>query len=169
MKIVVGSYNKAKRKAVQCIFPEATIISADVDSQVDAQPKSDKETMQGAINRAKASKQIEDNSYGIGLEGGIMQIDNQVYLCNWGALVTPIDQLYVASGARIPLPLEVAQPLLKGKELGDVMREWTHIHDIRHHQGAIGIFTDSFVSREDMFTHIVQLLAGQEKYYCKGK
>ncbi|SFM09330.1 inosine/xanthosine triphosphatase [Gracilibacillus orientalis] len=169
MNIVVGSYNKAKVKAVQCMFPNANIMSADVDSGVNAQPKSDPETMQGAINRAKASKQIEDNCYGIGLEGGIMQIDDQVFLCNWGALVTPHDHLYIASGARIPLSVEIAQSLLNGQELGEIMREWTKINDIRQHQGAIGIFTDAHVSREDMFTHVVKLLAGQEKYHLNSK
>ncbi|QGH35364.1 DUF84 family protein [Gracilibacillus salitolerans] len=169
MKIVIGSYNKAKVKAVQRIFVDATIRSADVASGVHAQPKSDMETMQGAINRAKASKQTEGHCYGIGLEGGIMQINSQVFLCNWGALVTPDDHLYIASGARIPLPDEIAKPLLNGQELGEMMREWTKINDIRHHQGAIGIFTDSHVSREDMFTHVVKLLAGQAHYHGNSK
>ncbi|WP_018933607.1 DUF84 family protein [Gracilibacillus lacisalsi] len=169
MNIVVGSHNKAKVNAVKRIFTEAAIKSADVPSGVNAQPKSDMETMQGAINRAKACKQIEDDCYGIGLEGGIMQIDNQLFLCNWGVLITPRDHLYMASGARIPLPDEIAQPLLNGQELGDVMKEWTNIHDIRHHQGAIGIFTDSHVSREDMFTHVVKLLAGQVQYQHNSK
>ncbi|WP_208585835.1 DUF84 family protein [Gracilibacillus suaedae] len=169
MNIVVGSHNKAKVAAVQRIFTTATIRRADVASEVNAQPKSDKETMQGAINRAKASKQIEEDCYGIGLEGGIMQIDNQWFLCNWGALVTPSDHLYIASGARIPLPDEIAQPLFNGRELGDIMKGWTNIPDIRHHQGAIGIFTDSHVSREDMFTHVVKLLAGQAQYHRNSK
>ncbi|MGP4041541.1 DUF84 family protein [Gracilibacillus sp. D59] len=169
MNIVVGSFNKAKVKAVHRVFPNANIKSADVDSHVDAQPKSDSETMQGAINRAKASKEIADNGYGIGLEGGIMQIGSQVFLCNWGALATPDEQLYIASGARIPLPVEITRPILNGQELGEIMKEWTKINDIRHHQGAIGIFTDSFVSREDMFTHVTTLLAGQESYHRNSK
>ncbi|MDX8047477.1 DUF84 family protein [Gracilibacillus sp. S3-1-1] len=166
MKIIVGSHNQAKLHAVQQTFTDAIVLARDVESEVAAQPKSDDETMHGAINRARSSRNLENNSYGIGLEGGVMQLGEQVYLCNWGALVTPEEQLFVASGARIPLPDEVAQQLAK-RELGDVMREWTQINDIRHHQGAIGIFTDTYISRQTMFAHVVELLAGQLSYFRK--
>ncbi len=158
---MVGSYNKAKLNAVKNTFLDADIQSVEVESDVSAQPRTDEETREGAINRAFASKGLKENSYGIGLEGGVMRIDHQLFLCNWGALVTPSNVCYTASGARIPLPLEITKPLLNGRELGDIMEEWTANKDIRHHQGAIGIFTNERVSREEMFTHVVLLLKGQ--------
>ncbi|SHN04476.1 DUF84 family protein [Gracilibacillus kekensis] len=170
MIIMVGSFNKAKVNAVKNVFLDATITSVEVESGVSTQPRTDKETREGAINRAMASKDVKEDSYGIGLEGGVMQIGDQLFLCNWGALVTPSNACFTASGARIPLPNEFAKPLLNGEELGDVMQEWTTIKDIRHHQGAIGIFTNATISREEMFTHVVLLLKGQmEQQTHSGK
>ncbi len=53
MKVVVGSKNKTKVGAVEKVWKDATITSLSVPSGVAAQPFSDEETMQGAINRAK--------------------------------------------------------------------------------------------------------------------
>ncbi|UOQ87431.1 DUF84 family protein [Gracilibacillus salinarum] len=169
MKIIIGTYNQAKMNAVKDVFSEAEVIGADVDSKVDSQPRTDEETLAGAINRAKASRMQIEDGYGIGLEGGVMLIGDQLHLCNWGALVTPDHQLFVASGARIPLPDSIAELVMNGRELGDVMKEWTKLKDIRHHQGAIGIFTNEWVSRKEMFIHVVKLLAGQLAYYAKSE
>ncbi|UOQ47104.1 DUF84 family protein [Gracilibacillus caseinilyticus] len=169
MKIVTGTFNQAKMNAVKDVFSEAEVIGADVDSKVDSQPKSDEETLAGAINRAKASRLYIEDGYGVGLEGGVMPISDQLYLCNWGALVTPDHQLFVASGARIPLPDVIAEAVMNGGELGHVMKEWTKMQNIRHHQGAIGIFTNEWVSRKEMFSHVVKLLAGQLAYSTKSE
>ncbi len=165
MKIIIGSSNKAKVKAVKNVFSNASVYSADVTSGVSPQPKTDNETREGAINRARSSKDSEPDSYGLGLEGGVMQMKEQLYLCNWGVLITPNNKCYTASGARIPLPSDIATQIVNGQELGEIMQEWTKINDIRHHQGAIGIFTNGMISREAMFTHVVTLLKGQIEFY----
>ncbi len=162
---MIGSNNKAKVKAVENVFSKASVLSVKVESGVNAQPKTDNETRKGAINRAKSSKGSELNSYGIGLEGGVMQMGEHLYLCNWGALVTPNNTCFVASGARIPLPRKIATSIANGQELGDIMQEWTRIKDIRHHQGAMGIFTNGMISREDLFTNVVLLLKGQMDFH----
>ena len=58
MIVAVGSQNPAKVKAVKDIFEEMgcdeiTIVPVDAPSEVNAMPFSDKETMMGAINRAR--------------------------------------------------------------------------------------------------------------------
>lgn len=164
MHIIIGSTNKAKVNAAQRIFPNAQITGIKADSAVDAQPKSDEETRQGAMNRAINSKKQHKGSYGIGLEGGVMYVEKQLYLCNWGALVTPNNSCFTASGARICLPREISAQLEQGRELGDIMREWTMKKDIRQNLGAIGIFTNELISREAMFAHVVELLKGQAEY-----
>lgn len=93
-----------------------------------------------------------------------MEIEDDLYLCNWGALVDEKENVYSASGARIRLPDEVKAGLEKGKELGDVMDEYADKHDVRKNEGAIGIFTNGLIHREDMFTHVVQLLKGQWEF-----
>lgn len=169
MKIVVGSKNPAKIRAVKDVFNECKVSSKDVPSDVSNQPYSDQETRQGAINRAKACIGIgEFESFGIGLEGGVMYIGKQLYLCNWGALVTPDEKIYTASGARIPLPKSISDELQLGKELGDVIDVFTKKKDVRQNEGTIGIFTNALVTRQEMFSHVVRLLKGQWEFAYKN-
>ena len=65
------------------VWKDAEITSLSVPSGVSAQPFSDEETMQGAINRAKRALE-EGAPIGIGLEGGVMK-RSTVYLCVTGA------------------------------------------------------------------------------------
>lgn len=169
MKIIVGSKNQAKYEAVLETFPKAEVKTRDVDSEISAQPFSDVETMRGAINRAQNARLLEQNTVGIGLEGGVMDVDGHLFLCNWGALVTENHKVYTASGARIKLPQEIAMGLKSGKELGDLMDEYAHKLAVRQHEGAIGIFTNDRISRKVMFAHVVLLLRGQWEYWDKNK
>ena len=104
MKVVVGSKNKTKVGAVEKVWKDAEITSLSVPSGVSAQPFSDEETMQGAINRAEASARGRRSSIGIGLEGGVMKTEHGLFMCNWGALATMDGKVFVAGGARITLP-----------------------------------------------------------------
>lgn len=162
MKIIVGSKNQTKIKAVERNFPDEEVFSLDVPSKVSVQPFSDEETLKGAIQRAKQC--AKQGAYGIGLEGGVMYARNQLYLCNWGALVTPDSHVFTASGARIPLPRMVETQLKAGFELGDVMDEFAG-PGVRHQEGAIGVFTANLVTREELFAHIVKLLRGEWEYH----
>lgn len=167
MKVTIGSQNQTKVNAVQNVFNDYVVNAIHASSRVSSQPSSDEETMKGAINRALASFHSNPDGIGIGLEGGVMYIDDQLFLCNWGALVSRDDNIYTASGARILLPKEIEDKLKSGMELGDIMDDYTHQHGVRHNEGAIGIFTNLLVSRKDMFEHVVTLLRGQWEYWEK--
>lgn len=164
MEMIIGSKNPTKINAVEVVFPSQQVITMDVESKVSAQPMSDEETRQGAINRARQCMQSANNVMGIGLEGGIMYVDNQLYLCNWGALVIPNGDVYTASGARIALPKAFGRQLNNGIELGDLMDDYAKKQNVRQKEGAIGIFTNELVSRKEMFIHVVKLLRGQWGY-----
>lgn len=168
MKIVIGSMNPAKIDAVEAIFPDQKVSAMDVQTDVSEQPFSDLETRTGAINRARHCKELTEGATGIGLEGGVMYIGEDLYLCSWGALVTPDNEVYTASGARILLPTEIAKQLSDGKELGDIIDGYANKVNIRQHEGAIGILTNDYVSRREMFSHIVKLLKGQLDYHQKN-
>ncbi|SIS52438.1 DUF84 family protein [Salimicrobium flavidum] len=165
MKIYVGSLNPSKLTAVTDAFPEDTVVEMDVDSKVSSQPFSDEETLEGAIHRARECAMAQKADLGIGLEGGVMEIDDDLYLCNWGALVDQQENIYTAAGARIPLPDEVHEQMNKGLELGEVMEKYTQKNDVRKQEGAIGIFTNGNMNRDKMFEHIVTLLKGQWEYH----
>lgn len=165
MKIVIGSQNTAKVTAVQNVFTDDEVISVDAPSKVNAQPFSDAETQEGAINRATLCVKEMPKAIGIGLEGGVMEMDDQLYVCNWGALITPDARVYTASGARIPLPAEISEELYRGFELGDIMDQYTNKTLVREKEGAVGIFTGGLISRNEMFIHVVRLLYGQLEFW----
>jgi inosine/xanthosine triphosphatase len=169
MNVKVGSINPAKIKAVQAVFSDKEIFGIQVSSDVSAQPFSDEETREGAINRAMKCTEQYPSSIGIGLEGGVMYVSEQVFLCNWGALATPDKDLFTASGARILLPPEIVDQLQRGLELGDVMDSYAKKKNVRSREGAVGIFTNDRVSREGMFEHVVWLLRGQMEYWTGKK
>ena len=163
--IAIGTTNPTKVNAIQQVFGKnAKYTAISVDSQVSAQPFSDEETIEGAINRAKKSVSKANSDIGIGLEGGVVVTKYGLMLCNWGALIHPDHPPIIAGGARILLPEVVAREVREGKELGVVMEEYTLQRDVRKSEGAIGIFTSGHVNRTEMFTHIVKLLLGQYNY-----
>lgn len=170
MRVIIGTKNKAKIGAVMSVmsqyFPKANYDLVDVASGVSEQPMSNEETRMGAINRAKAAvSAIDGADCGFGLEGGVYELDGQMYCCNWGAMALPNGDVYSCAGASFILPEAVASRVRSGEELGPVMDDFTKTADIRHHAGAIGIFTNGLVDRKEMFEHITTLLIGQYMYF----
>lgn len=159
LKVVVGSTNQVKVQAIANVFANYEVTGMAISSKVSAQPMTDQETIKGAINRAIGAKRYGD--IGIGLEGGVQQTTYGLLLVNYGALVDEVNNLYIAGGARILLPNEVAKEIYLGKELGDVMDKYCHKIGVKHDEGAVGVFTNNFVKRQEMFEHIGKLLYGQ--------
>lgn len=167
MNVYLGSKNIVKVTAVKEILEPLgyEVIGLDVDSQVGAQPKNDKETITGAYNRANA---LPEDGLRIGLEAGVEELEGILYLTNWGALIDENSKVYKAGGTRLPLPKEIATLIMeKGYELSDAMNLYFSTQDIKHKNGAIGYFTCDLVKRVDIFTHIVKLLYGQYLYQIK--
>lgn len=163
MIITIGSLNPTKVNAVKNVFENFNVKGLEVASNVSAQPMSDNETMTGAINRANNAKQEGNSDIGIGLEGGIMFERDQLFLCNWGALVYE-NETILASGAKILLPSEFINDLQNGFELSTIMENYTNEKDIRSKEGAVGIFTNGRITRTQIFEHICKLLIGQYEF-----
>ncbi|MFD9625106.1 DUF84 family protein [Peribacillus muralis] len=168
MRIAIGSKNPAKIQAVLDVYEEAEIISLQVESGVSEQPFSDEETMEGAMTRARNCLAQSNADIGIGLEGGVVKMNQDLFLCNWGAMATRDGSVIVAGGARVPLPEIVAGKLLRGEELGPVMDAFTKQTNVSKKEGAIGVFTNERITRSDMFLHIMRMLAGQYEYKLKS-
>lgn len=165
--VFVGSTNIVKIKACREVIEPFgyQVIGKDSQSLVSNQPKSDEETILGAINRAL---NLKEGYLRIGLEAGVTYQNNILFLVNWGALVDENENVYVAGGTRIPLPKEIENLIFNEKlELADAMDKYYNTIDIKHHSGAIGFFTEDQIKREEIFTHIVKLLYGQYLHYKK--
>lgn len=164
--IAIGTKNKAKLEAVRRTFTDWKIElqSVDTESGVSAQPFSDEETLQGAIHRALQARKRIDADFGIGLEGGVISWSDRLWICNWGALTNREGKVWTAGGARIPLPLEMMEPLRSGMELGVVIDQYSGLKEVRSNQGTIGILTDGQIDRATMFEQVCRLLVGQALY-----
>ncbi|MEO4051895.1 DUF84 family protein [Solibacillus sp. CAU 1738] len=171
MIVAIGTLNKAKTRAVEQVirkyYEDVEFVHIDVPSGVSQQPFSDIETRQGAINRAMNTLNRANADLNFGLEGGVHEIDGQMYCCNWGAVALKNGTIISGAGAQFILPEEIARELRSGLELGPVMDAFTNTKNIRHSAGAIGIFTNKLIDRTEMFEHIVKLLIGQVMYQNK--
>ncbi|WP_404404407.1 DUF84 family protein [Jeotgalibacillus malaysiensis] len=165
MNLALGTTNKAKVQAAEACWNFGEVRGFKTESGVNDQPFGHDETRQGAINRAVNAASCFPEAAGLGLEGGVAEMVDGLYICNWGALTVPgFKEPFTASGASIRLPDELAVPLREGQELGPLMQEFSSQKNIRQHDGAVGFFTNGRITRAQMFEHIVELLIGQWKY-----
>lgn len=161
MKIAVGTKNKAKLAAVEAwarkeFGDDFVIEGVSVESGIDDMPLNNEESILGAKNRAMNCLAMVDNAdLGIGLEGGVETIDNQMYLCGWAAVVDKDGRIGVGNCGNIMVPMFIAKRLNNGEELGVIMHE-LHERDIRNFEGSMGIFTQGRVSRSDSFIRALQ-------------
>lgn len=156
--VFVGSTNPAKVDAAKEVFLNASGMK--VDSGVSDQPMTDEETKEGALKRARGC--IEKGAFlGIGLEGGVMQSTIGLLSVNWGAIVDRNGKEVLASGARYPLPDEIAVEIMQGHELGKVIDRVTGRKDVRKKEGAVGVFTNGEMTRRELYVHLVRILSGQ--------
>jgi inosine/xanthosine triphosphatase len=140
---------------------DAEVIGVNVESGVSSQPFSDEETIQGAINRAVAvlkatnAKPDQPFDYGVGLEGGVVETEHGLFLCNWGAVVSAAGTVGVGGGHRVQLPPLIVDGLRRGEELGTTVNRLMHREDVHKNEGAIGILTRNRITRDAMFRDVV--------------
>ncbi len=153
LRIALGSTNPVKISATEKVFrsiygDDIEVIPVQVDSGVSHTPLSEEETIKGAINRAiKAIKEINAD-IGVGMEGGVAKKLDRYFLTGWCAVVDRDDVLSLASSVYLELPQKIVEAVMEGRELGDVMDEYTGKKDIKKKEGAIGVLTNNFMTRE---------------------
>jgi len=177
MKIFVGSTNPIKINAVIMAasesYPEVKVEGFEVESGIGEQPSSDEETMQGAINRAKATlseglKKIRNSdleiktsdTLGVGLEGGVFERGNELWSTVWVVVVDKEKNIFLANGARFRVPEPIASLIKNGEEMGPAVAELVGETDVRSKQGMIGIITQNFIDRTEEYTGIVKMALG---------
>ncbi|MCR4403078.1 MAG: inosine/xanthosine triphosphatase [Firmicutes bacterium] len=168
MKVVVGSTNPVKVRAVRRVFARAfrgddvEIEGMSVDAGLPDQPLGDGETRRCAVARAVHVLKTTDADVGIGLEGGVAFEDDaegggssEAYLIGWCAIATRDGTLSVARGASMPLPPAVGREVAAGRELGPVMDELTGVHNSKQKLGAVGYFTCGLLPREKSWEYTI--------------
>lgn len=173
MRIVVGSRNPVKVGAVEEAFgryyKDPQIIGVAVQSGVSSQPMSEKETMDGARQRAYAALKSDGTAdYGVGLEGGVTELSptspnwagmhgskGKMFECAWACVVSRSGEEGLGGGLYFELPEKIAIKIRAGGELGPLMDEMSGESDIKQKMGAIGMFTKGQLDRKQAYVHIV--------------
>lgn len=164
MKIVVGSGNPVKVKAVREVFERVfseeklELEIKKVDSGVSEQPKSSEESLRGARNRAK--KALVGADFGVGLEGGVYEeeIDgkNKLFSCAWCVVRDRDGREGYGGGLRFELPGEIVKKIREGGELGPVMDEVLGREEVKKQEGMVGVLSKGIVTRKEAYKRLVE-------------
>lgn len=165
MKIAVGSENPVKINSVLHATEDklsgVVVEGFGVSSSVSDQPMSDEETKNGAGERAVKALEISKADIGVGLEGGVYVEDGRVWNTVWCCVVDKKGKKKYVNGLRFVLPKEIEKEILKGGEMGPAMDFLAGTKDIKKKQGAIGVMTDGWISREESYRNLVKIALGR--------
>ncbi|MCG9965836.1 inosine/xanthosine triphosphatase [Shewanella cutis] len=162
IKVIVGSKNPVKvnaaANAMTLLFPGYQIQTTGIDapSDVPAQPMTDNETRQGAINRVNYCQQYAEADYYFAMEGGVDHFEFGPATFAYIAIAHQ-QRLSIGRGALLPLPMQVYQALEAGEELGHVMDRLFNTVNIKQKGGAIGLLTHGHATRESNYTQAIIL------------
>ena len=172
MRVGVGSTNPVKRRATEAAFERLESTASDtaasettatdstgvesvavdsvaVASGVSEQPFGERETAAGAANRARNALGSGEYDLGVGLEGGVAEVEgvDGLFLVMWAA-ATDGERVGRGAGPRLCLPVAIAGRVRDGEELGPVMDDVLGEDDVAKKQGAAGALTAGIVDRE---------------------
>lgn len=157
MRVVVASNNPVKlaatKEAFEAYFPDVRVEGVAVDSDVPDQPIG-AQTLQGARNRAAAARHAvagESFEYCVGIEGGIVEVEDRWFALGWMCLVDAQGRESFGASPWFELPSAVVEELLRGRELGVVIDRLTGARDSKKAGGAIGHFTGGVVDRQSLY------------------
>jgi inosine/xanthosine triphosphatase len=168
-EIIVASKNPVKIAAAlrgfQNMFPDVTYTAhgINVPSGVPDQPFSNRETLQGALNRAQnAREQHPQGDYWIGIEGGVEDTPDQAAgtLESFAWVVVTDRERGVTGKARTAAyyqPEEVAKLVRGGMELGHADDLVFGRSNSKQSNGNIGLLTGDVIDREAYYVQAVIL------------
>ena len=160
LRVAVGSRNPVKLGAVTAVVAQwrsaASVEGVAVPSGVPDQPVGDAQTQQGALARARAARAALDADVGVGLEGGIVEMDDgAMRTCAWAAVAHRDGRESLGGSLSMPLPPAVAALVRGGVELGHAMDAVTGGRDTKLGAGAVGILTAGIVDRQRAYEVLV--------------
>ena len=160
MKINVGSKNSTKLAAVidavklyPNLFPNAEVVGVEVNAELFGHPKNIKETVEGAIERAKQA--FKDCEYSVGLEGGLIEVPytKTGYMEVGACAVYDGTNTYLGLSPAFEWPIKVNEMIISGQ--ADASQAFYKLGLTQHEKlgaingGIIGFLTDQKLTRED--------------------
>ena len=133
------------------------VVSVEVPSGVRDQPRSDPETLAGALNRAEAAAAaMPESDYWVGIEGGIQEMGSDLAAFAW-VVVRSASLSGRGRTGTFFLPPAVADLIRQGHELGTADDLVFGRSDSKRENGAVGILTDDVIDCTALYEHAVVL------------
>ena len=158
MKVIISTENQAKVNAVKEVFlkvwDDIEFIAEKFPSAVSEQPTSEKEGVEGALNRANNSKsKYPEADYFVGMEGFVDTNEYGMFLAGAVVVIDRDGNLGIGFSAKMQLPDVIKNKILNGEELGPVVKEMMADDEnkIRSYDGTNGILSKGLYNRVDEF------------------
>lgn len=163
----VASGNPVKLRAVEWALARYDaaknfeVRGLELPSGVAAQPMGEEETRRGARQRVQAAQIQQPVGTGwVGLEGGVVEWEGTLYGMAWvavGAAVQGQVAIHLARSASFPLPLEVAERVRAGAELGEADDAVFGTTLSKQGGGAVGLLSGGALERDELYATAVFL------------
>lgn len=158
MIVAIGSRAASKIEALKEILKEypdfvnAEIVAKEVDTGVSHQPKSLKETIEGAMNRAKNS--FENCDLSVGLESGLMPVPytKTGYMDTTACAIYDGKKFHLGLSSCFEYPPKVLEYMINKEEnASNAFRKlgFTDKEYIGHQEGIIGVLTKNRLNRKE--------------------
>ena len=164
LTVNVGSENPVKISAVAECLQEIgglkfEVRGIDTETGVSEQPRSFSETMEGALNRAKAAAEGAD--LGFGLEDGIFLIPGKerTYMNICACVITDGTVVHHGCSSAFEYPQEITDLVMgRGLDISEALGAagYTGNPEIGSAEGAIGILSEGRLVRKDYTKQAVE-------------
>ncbi|MDA0315066.1 MAG: inosine/xanthosine triphosphatase [Bacteroidetes bacterium] len=161
--VVVGSKNPVKMACTRDAFTQAfgksfTVTGVDASSDIAAQPRSEKETLLGAHNRATHAKiLVPEADYWVGIEGGVDEDSQGMYAFAWIYLLHRSGKSSQSKTGTFYLPPQVVALIREGIELGHADDLVFQAQNSKQQGGSVGLLTHGLVTREAYYQQAMVL------------
>lgn len=162
MKVLVASKNPVKLEATRNAFAavfktDIALEGVSVPSGVSEQPRTDDETLRGAMNRTLNVAALNRADYYVGLEGGVEDTPDGVMAFAWIVVYNALGKAGKARTATFYLPDPVAELVRQGKELGEADDIVFGQRNSKQKMGAVGLLTGGVTDRSKTYQEAVVL------------
>lgn len=168
MKIIVGSKNPNKVDAVRDVFVEQfpndsiEVNLKDVPSDIPEQPLSLDITITGAINRAKNSFEKGNCDLSVGIEGGLIKVEqsHSGFMQCEACVLYDGEHVYLGISGAFSMPKNVVKSITEeGMNLSDAFRHHGYTKDdyIGYSEGVIGVLSKGMMDRKKYTEHAIHM------------
>ena len=168
MKILIGTTSEQKINIVKDVFNKnkggvCAVIPMQVESGIVEQPLDKETTIKGSVNRAKnaINKGHQDYDIGLGLEGGLVLIDDLLHLICVASVVDKKLNIYTGISKDIPLQSIVSEKIKKGEQFCEAIREYEKF--LKNDQNITSALVTELICRKESFTEAIEIALSKYK------